>query len=431
MSPSMTINGNVVFADGVRAASIRMSGDSIDAVTPIEGIVEDNILIFPGFFDIHVHAREYPKPLETDERSTAIWEKMLAKETFLTAGNAAINGGVTLFGAMPNDPCPPDNANTYTLKQEIAAQSRCPVITYAAITGNSDPWEDLPYKVYLDAKSSSVAFDHWPDLEGALSRYKGCRVFFHAENPEVLRKFPSSEPRWLSRPPEAEETAVDKILNLTAKYQLKTHICHISTQQSVQLINSFNESASRRVTCEVTPHHLFFSVQEGQLFSAIPGATTPVGLMGSNPPLRSEAERRFLVHTLKEGLVDALASDHAPHTLQDKFEGSPGVPHLDTLGPFVGWLFNECGFPATRIAEILSANPGKIFERDTPRPFGEIREHWTASLSLIDMGGTTTIRGSEIGGRTGLKTKCGWSPFSGVSLPASVAGVVINGRRFA
>ena len=125
---------------------------------------------------------------------------------------------------------------------------------------------NLPYKVYLDIAPSPVSFTTWADLETALARYRGCRVFFHAEDPETLRKFTGDGPRWKNRPPEAEISAVEKILELTAKLGLHSHICHVSTEKAVSLICDYNRVSEDRVTCEVTPHHLFFSIRDGERF---------------------------------------------------------------------------------------------------------------------------------------------------------------------
>lgn len=430
MSNVTTIVGRAVLLDGVRPAEISFdtATGSIISVTETEVPVDDNLLIFPGFVDLHVHAREYARPLGGDSAAVEKWESACRKETFATAGQAAVNGGVTLFAAMPNDPLPPDNPDVYVRKRALAASSSCPVVLFAAITKFSEPWKDLPYKVYLDSAPSSVAFTNWDDLETALSRYAGRRVFFHAEDPDILRKY-GPGPRWQTRPAEAEIMAVEKILELSAKLGLHTHICHVSTRRAVELIDCFNRASGSRVTCEVTPHHLFFSVQdEGKVFSADSADVPAAALLECNPPLRSEEDRRFMVDALKEGLVDLLASDHAPHTIADKRNGGPGMPHLDTLAPFAGWLMKQCGFAPIRLAEILSQAPGKILGPDLDLPHGSIDPGFEASFTVLDLGGATLVEANGIAGRGPLKTRCGWSPFLGIELPSAVAATIVRGE---
>ncbi len=403
---------------------------SIVAVTSLEQRPESDLLVFPGFIDAHVHAREFPRPPDSDAQALEKWTAACRKETFSSAGFAAINGGVTLFAAMPNDPLPPDNPDAYAHKQLAAASSACPVIVFAAVTLRSEPWADIPYKVYLDAQPSSVSFAEWSDLETALARYRGSRVFFHAEDPEILRASGMSGPRWKTRPPEAEVGAVEKVLEFTAKFGLQTHICHVSTANSVKRILEHNRSSENRVTCEVTPHHLFFSVHEGRVCSEVGGDILARELLDCNPPLRSEDDRRFLISALKEGVVDMVATDHAPHTLADKKNGAAGMPHLDTLGSFAGWLMTKQGFSPEKVALILSSEPARLFSADLERVHGQIQPGAVGSFTVLRLSETTVVNGSEINGRGPLRTSCGWSPFDGICLPARVAGTVIRGKEY-
>ncbi len=426
------ISGQTVFSDGLRPAEITFDQESgvITAVERAATQVPESILVFPGFMDIHVHAREYALPEHPDSTDRANWEAACRKETFSTAGLAAVNGGVTLIGAMPNDPMPPSDRESYNRKLRVVRDSSCQVILYAAITAGSEPWADVPYKVYLDCRPSPVNFTKWRDLEAALGRYSGCRVFFHAEDPDVLNRSANEGPRWRSRPPDAEIRAVEKILELTAKLGLRTHICHVSTEKAVNLIQEHNASGANQVTCEVTPHHLFFSIEEGQVCCPERAEIPCAGLLESNPPLRSEGDRQFLVEALRGGAVHVLASDHAPHTIEDKEKGAPGMPHLDTLGAFAGWLINACGFSPLRVAEVVSSSPAGIFRQDLALPHGLIAPGAAAELSVIDLRASTVVRGGFIQGRGPLKTRCGWSPFEGLELPAAVKTTVVGGRVY-
>jgi dihydroorotase len=422
------ISGNAVLPTGVRPATIVLKQGVITEILDTDEKVPKSELIFPGFIDIHVHAREYPRPAGDDQAALGKWDAACRKETFATAGNAAVNGGVTLFAAMPNDQVPPSDAASYSLKAGLTTSSPCPVILFAAVTRSSEPWADLPYKVYLDSKPSSVSFTSWNDAEETLVRYRGRSLFFHAEDPDILEQCTAIGPRWKSRPAEAEITAVERILELTAKLGLRSHICHVSTEKAVRLIQEYNRLSSDRVTCEVTPHHLFFSVNEGEISCAGSPCGAMADLLECNPPLRSENDRRFLIDALRKGAVDILATDHAPHTLDDKAAGAPGMPHLDTLGAFACWLSQECGFSPIRIAEILATKPAEIMSNFLEHPQGTIEVGNRASLTVLDSSGSTLVHGSEIVDRGTLKTRCGWSPFSGIQLPGAVRRTVVCGR---
>jgi dihydroorotase len=150
------------------------------------------------------------------------------------------------------------------------------------------------------------------------------------------------------------------------------------------------------------------------------------GRMQMNPPLRGPSDRAVLLEALRIGELDYLATDHAPHTLEEKQNSAKcpsGQPHLDTYGPFVTWLLVERGFTPERIAAICSDNPGQ-FVNPYARGlrFGRIESGYTASLTVLNLERPTKIT------REHLKTKCGWSPFEGLTFPGSVEAVFVRGK---
>jgi dihydroorotase len=206
-------------------------------------------------------------------------------------------------------------------------------------------------------------------------------------------------------------------------------MCHVSTKAAVNLIYEYNRSSSYPVTCEVTPHHVFFSVNEKGVSAQTTADLSNWSLLDCNPPLRSEQDRLFLIDALKNGTINILATDHAPHTLQDKANGAPGMPHLDTLGAFVGWLLQTCGFTPHRISEILCSGPVRLFQSDLQTPHGAIEPGAIASFTILDFGSSTQVEETEIIGRGPLQTRCKWSPFSGMSFPAQVKKTIVRGKE--
>ena len=155
-----TFSYKAVLPQGVSPVEIEVDLESglIESVIPASAPVDESLLLFPGFFDIHVHAREFPKPPVNDAQTLKKWDTVCSKEVFSSAGKAAINGGVTGFAAMPNDPTPPDNFDAYQKKALLSSQSECPTIIFASVTERSEPWDELPYKVYLDISSKPIDF---------------------------------------------------------------------------------------------------------------------------------------------------------------------------------------------------------------------------------------------------------------------------------
>jgi dihydroorotase len=145
--------------------------------------------------------------------------------------------------------------------------------------------------------------------------------------------------------------------------------------------------------------------------------------MQMNPPLRAPADRLAMLAALRDGTLDYLATDHAPHTLAEKARGISGQPHLDTYGAFVTWLIAEQGFRPEQVAVFCSVNPGRFVNPYTaPKKFGRIEPGYAASLTVLNMRRPVTIV------RENLFTKCGWSPFEGVTFPGSVEAVFVNGQ---
>jgi dihydroorotase len=423
------IAGNLVGPEGIAETLVGFSEEtglvtSVCAVGPQTGT---GLLIFPGFIDIHAHAREFPAPACASPAETAAWNRMRAKETFATACAAAINGGVTRICAMPNDPAPPDGARSFAAKARLTEGLSCEVTLFAAVTRTSAPWEDLLYKVYLDRSPSATAFDSWSELESVLARYRGAKVFFHAEDPEILKRFTSAGSRWKSRPPEAEERAVARILELTDRFSLRAHVCHVSTRKALELIVARNSSAAEPVTCEVTPHHLFFSVDETGVRTATGKIMSADTRFDCNPPLRSEDDRRFLLHALKSGIIDALATDHAPHTLEDKRSGAPGMPQLDTFGAFVCRLIRDEAFDPQRVCEITAVGPAAICSTKAGPISAAPAVGGFASFTVLDMNRPTIVEAHGLRNLGPFGTRCGWSPFEGETFPGSVAATVARG----
>jgi dihydroorotase len=405
----MIVAGQVVHADGVRSEQIHIEGQQIVAVGselgPVDTQFADHCLIFAGMGDIHIHARD-------DAGETEI-----AKEDFVTAAHAAIHGGVVHVADMPNNPTPPICDASYFQKMQHLASRQVPiqVTLYAGIGPGTQPLSTpVPYKAYMGPSVGDLYFRKLADLDETLQHYRGCCVSFHCEDPELLDAHQSANTHELRRPPECEISATRFALQMIEKYELSGKLCHYSVQDGLPLIRAA-KSAGLDVTCEVTPHHLFF---DG---SQINDANR--GWMQMNPPLRSDSDRQAMLEGLRDGTLDYLATDHAPHTLAEKACGVSGQPHLDTFGPFVTWLMQDQGFRPERVAEVCCINPGRFVNPyTTPRKFGQVAPGFTAALTVLNLARPHEVRREE------LRTKCGWSPFEGVKFPGSVEAVLVDGK---
>jgi dihydroorotase len=406
----ISIEGNIVNKEGTKRQRVEIDETSgliikvTDATGTADYVFKDE-LIFPGFVDLHVHARE-------DASHTQNY-----KETFETAGQAAINGGVVAFADMPNNPIPPVDDKSYEIKNELTKKSGAPILLYAAIAKDTKPLhKKVPYKVFMGQSIGHLFFTSYESLEETLKNYKGECVSFHCEDPKILEEFKDASTHESKRPKEAEISAVDVALQLIEKYNLTGKICHCSTVEGIEKIVKA-KSRGVKVSVEVTPHHLFydetfFTPENHHLFQV-------------NPPIRQTKENRLgLIAALKKGDIDYLATDHAPHTIEEKAKGISGLTHLDTYGPFTTWLIKEHGFTEAEIARVCSSNPGNFFNQFNPERYGEIKEGSIGSLTVVDL--TKPIKITE----EFLKTKAKQSPFMGITFPGSVVMTVIKGKVY-
>jgi dihydroorotase len=174
--------------------------------------------------------------------------------------------------------------------------------------------------------------------------------------------------------------------------ETKVHICHVSSAEGAALVSKSS------FTSEVTPHHLFFNI------GADLGAKGKV-----NPPLRQEKDQDALWNALKSGAIDIMASDHAPHTLEEKevFENAPsGMPGVETMLPLMLWRVKHNRFDLSRLVNAISERPAEIFGLKK----GKIKAGYDADLIMVDMRKETEISEDE------LHSKCGWSAYDGLSV---------------
>jgi dihydroorotase len=405
---NLLVEGRLADVDGVRHGRIRIEAGTIVDIGDSPGkphlVFGDDCLIFAGMGDVHIHARE------------DVSRKECHKETFATAAAAALHGGVVHVADMPNNPVAPVDDALYNAKESLVRRGAFPVhfTLYAGIGPGTRPLlRPAPYKAYMAPSHGSLHFTSMEQLDDTLQHYRGQAVSFHCEDPLILKRHEGEATHEGRRPATAEISATKFALEMIEKHSLTGKLCHYSVGEGLPLI----ADAKRRglpVTAEVTPHHLYFDT------SMISPANRTI--MAMNPPLRTPADRQAMLNALRDGLVDYLATDHAPHTTMEKARGAPGLPHLDTYGMFVTWLLMEQGFTPQRIAEVCSACPGQFVNSYSREQFGRLKPGYAGSLTVLNLHKPTSVHRSD------LRTLCGWSPFDGMTFPGCVEAVIIRGQ---
>ncbi len=435
----ISIEGNIVNIDNTHRGRVEIGSDglilSVTKETGHADLVLKDELIFPGFIDLHVHAREC---------ADHSWDY---KEDFISASEAAINGGVVCFCDMPNNPVAPVTDLSYNEKSKLVHKAKVEVVLYAGIGPKTKPLsKNVPYKVFMGPSVGDLFFsqlkpstnsrrasdeallarrsfseggaksDKNISLEEVIKNYHGQNISFHCEDPAILEANKNQPTHEQKRPQSAENSAVDFALSIIEKYNITAKICHCSTVEGMQKIIAAKKRGVK-VTCEVTPHHLFFDE------TLLNNANHQV--LQVNPPIRQTKDNRLaLIEMLKNGDIDYLATDHAPHTWEEKEKGTSGMPHLDTYGSFATWLIKEHNFTASDAMRVCSYNPGMFVNQFTSVKYGKIEVGYVGSLSILDLNQPIKIE------KTVLKTKCGWSPFEGIQFPGRVIKTIVKGKVY-
>ncbi|MFB6090269.1 MAG: dihydroorotase [Halobellus sp.] len=389
-------------ADGqirdVRTESGRIAevAESVDA--DADRVVDaDGRLLLPGAIDAHVHFREPGHG---------------HKETWATGSQSAAAGGVTTVVDQPNTTPPTVSGAAFDEKASLAEAS---VVDYGINGGVTPDWDpeslfDRPLfalgEVFLADSTGDMGIgaDRFADAV-ELAAARDVVVTVHAEDAD--RFDASARDRdaggagrdadadvWSQfRSPEAEAAAVERAVDVGANAGADVHIAHTSTPEGV------DAAVAGGATCEATPHHLFLSREDA----------SELGTYGRmNPPLRSEDRRAGLWERLVDGDVDIVATDHAPHTVEEKetglWDAPSGVPGVETMLPLLLERARRDEISYERVRDVTAANVADVF--DLPRK-GRIREGYDADLVLVEAENAREIRGDD------LHSKCGWTPFEG------------------
>jgi dihydroorotase len=398
---------------------ILLSGGKIAAVgvqlnaVPGRTIDVTGLVVVPGLIDMHVHLRE---------------PGYEAKETIATGARAAARGGFTTICAMPNTN--PVNDCRAVTERILAAAGRNAIVTVlpiAAVTRGSRG-EELVDMADLTA-SGAVAFsdDGLPVTNSRVMRQalataasSGGLVIDHCEDRALaeggaMHEGPVAAHLGLPGiPSAAEEIMIARDIILAEALKARVHIAHLSTAGSVR---SVGEARRRgvRVSAEATPHHLLLTE------AALESRDTNLKM---NPPLRAESDVAALVEGLRTGVVDVIATDHAPHTMEDKSRGfdkaSFGIVGLETavtliLDRFVRRRVISLG----RFVELLSANPARLLGLPNK---GRIAAGADADLTVLDLGLETTIDKNK------FESKGRNTPFDGWTVKGGVAMTIVGGR---
>lgn len=360
----------------------NLQGESIDCTGKI---------ITPGLIDMHCHLRE---------------PGFEYKETIQTGIESALNGGYTAICPMANTNPPVDNVETLklTIEKANSLPNKIGFHPVCAITKGLKSQEMTDFAALKQAGAIAFSDDGKP-LENmvifkeALS--KGELIMSHAEDSKLLTD------------PLSEAISVARELEVLRGTKGRLHFAHISTKRAIELIRQAKKDGLN-VTCETAPHYFTFTKED----------ETENGRFKMNPPLRAKEDLDAVIEGLNDGTIDCIATDHAPHSLEEKtkpFAQAPfGIVGFETAFALTYTKLVETKhLTLDQAIEKLSANPAKILKI---RDQGEIKKGNIANLAIFNLHDTYKVCADN------FKTKCKISPFEGMELKGKAIAIVANGK---
>ncbi|WP_078391556.1 dihydroorotase [Shouchella patagoniensis] len=380
----------------------------------VEWIDATGLLISPGFVDAHIHLREPGG------------EK---KETIETGTKAAARGGFTTVAAMPNTRPVPDTAEQMnTLQARIAESGLVRVLPYASITTRQLGKELTDFAALKEAGAFAFTDDGVGIQEAGMmfaamkeAAALGMAVVAHCEDNSLINGGAVHEGRYSTEqglngiPSVCESVHIARDVLLAEAAGTHYHVCHVSTKESVRVIRDAKQ-AGIRVTAEVTPHHLLLCEDD------IEGQDTNYKM---NPPLRGKDDRDALIAGLLDGTIDFIATDHAPHTLEEKntsIERAPfGIVGLESAFQLLYTHLVKPGtFTLKQLLDWLTIKPAQTFNL----PYGTLTVGAEADLTLIDLTAKETIDPNTFYSKGKNTPFAGWT-CEGIPQTTIVAGETV------
>jgi dihydroorotase len=409
------VHGDVLIRDE-RIAKIEPSVQVPGAVTEIDG---EGRYLFPGAIDDQVHFRE---------------PGLTHKENIAAGARAAVAGGVTSFMEMPNTRPPALTPELLEDKYAIAAAGA--VANYSFFMGvsndnaeevlrvNSRKKDVCGVKIFMGSSTGNMLVDNYLTLDRIFGGSE-LLIATHCENEKIIRE---NLARRVAEKGEEGLTAADHpvirnveacytsslaAVQLAKKHGSRLHILHITTERELGLFTGMLPLEEKKITAEACVHHLWFTAADYEKYG---------NLIKCNPAIKEGSNREALWEGLLDGRLDVIATDHAPHTLDEKLQpylkAAAGIPLVQHSLLMMLEHHKNGRISLEQIAHKMSHAPAVCF-RIAGR--GYIREGYYADLALVDLREETVVTPES------LLSACGWSPFEGHRFPAKIIRTFVNG----
>jgi dihydroorotase len=421
---TLIVDAQIVNEGRTISGNLLIDGKYIEAILPNTSfprigkeIIADGQYLLPGCIDDQVHFRE---------------PGLTHKGEILTESRAAIAGGITSFMEMPNTV---PNALTQQLlqdKYDIAAKRSMANYSFFMGVSNDNAQEVLKtnkrdvcgVKIFMGSSTGNMLVDNAETLEHI---FANCELLIatHCEDEATIKhnlmlakeKYGDNIPVQMHpviRDVEACYKSSSFAVEMAKKHGTKLHVLHISTEKELSLFRNDIPLSEKRITAEACIHHLWFSEED---------YATKGNFIKWNPAVKASTDRDAIFNAVLDGRIDVIATDHAPHTLEEKSNAYSQAP---SGGPLVQHAllamldkFHQQKISIEKIVDLMSHHVASLFQIENR---GFIREGYFADLVLVDLKSPTTVN------RQNVLAKCGWSPFEGHTFQSSVKSTFVNGN---
>jgi len=428
MNRTLIKGASIVNEGEIKIADVLLAGDKIEKIESSISVRNGNtkiinaegLFLIPGMIDDQVHFRE---------------PGLTHKGNIFSESKAAVAGGITSCMDMPNT-----NPNTTTIKlleekYQLAANSS--FTNYSFFMGiNKNNLEEslrIDNETVCGLSDDGLYFDNqdglvcnYPDYLETLFSRSDSLIALHCEDDSVIEKnlllYKSKygneipvECHPLIRDEEACYRATKRVIEIAKKHNARLHVLHVSTEKETTLFDSKTPVSQKRITAEVCVHHLWFSINDYKKKGSS---------IKWNPSVKSERDKIGLLQALKSNNLDIIATDHAPHTIEEKtgnyFQSKSGGPLVQHALPILLELYHQNNISLQEIVKRTSHNVAEIYRI---KDRGYIREGYFADLVLID------LNKKWVANQETTLYKCGWSPFTDYQFKSKIIGTFVNGTH--
>ncbi len=426
MSKSVILRAGTIVNEGKQfVADILIKNNRIEKIEPTiqntEAIEEINIegkYVLPGCIDDQVHFRE---------------PGLIHKATIRSESRAAVAGGITSFMEMPNTV--PNTLTQILLEDKYQIAAKSSLANYSFFMGASNDNIDevlrtngrnvCGVKIFMGSSTGNMLVDNEETLTNLFSKVPPMLIATHCEDEATVRynleiykeKYGEDIPveaHPLIRSAEACYISSSMAVQLAKKYNTRLHVLHISTEKELSLFDNTIPLEDKLITSEACVHHLWFSSKDYK---------TKGNWIKWNPAVKEASDRDAIFQAVLDNRIDVIATDHAPHTIEEKSQAYSKAP---SGGPLVQHALlamlekvNEGKISIEKVVEKMAHSPAVLFRIEDR---GYIREGYFADLVIVDPKHTETVS------RDNILYQCGWSPFEGVTFHHKIDKTFVNGN---